>query len=109
VTCAVAQIVVFYDVFDANKLLLARSDFPGQFVEVSVCLAAADGELVMVVAVTGDEIDDDLVGDHVLPVCAGQGGAVFEHHLGAGEVGAGLLDEVLDLGMLSSYSRRGRG
>jgi hypothetical protein len=109
VECAVAHVVVFDNVLDANEALLARHDVSGQVLEVAMCLVATGDELVVIVAVLGDEVDDDLVGNHVLPVCAGEGRAAVEHHPGAGKVGAGLFDQVLDLGMLSSCSGREKG
>lgn len=98
---AVAQIVVLDDLLDAHKPLVARLDLLEQFSEVAMCLTATALNLVVIVAVSRDEVDNDLVGHEVLPVCAGNGAAVVEHHLGAAKVAPTLLEQMLDLDAVS--------
>lgn len=90
-------VVILDNVLDAHKSLLARLDVPHEVVEVAVSLAPAVADLVIVVAVRGNQVDDNLVGDHVLPVCSGRD-AVVEHCLGRVEVCPRPFQQVTDLG-----------
>lgn len=98
---AIPQVVVFDNLLDAHKTLFARLDLLDQLPKVAVRLAATALDLVNVVAVSWYELDDDLVGDKVFPVCAGFGAPVVEHELGAVEVLAALGQQVFDLGGVS--------
>jgi hypothetical protein len=107
VMAAIPQVVVLDDFLDAHKAFLGRLDFFNQLPKIAVCLAPAAGNLVVVVAVSWDELDDDLVGDEIFPVSAGYGAAVAEHQLGAVEVTAALFQKVLDGVMLECLDRLG--
>jgi hypothetical protein len=108
VVAAISQVVVLDNVLDAHKSFLGGFDLFEQFSEVAVCLAAAALDLIVVVAVTGYKVDDDLKGDKIFPVCAGDGAAVVQHHLGVVEMVPGLLQNVLNRVVLERLDRLGR-
>jgi hypothetical protein len=107
VVAAIPHIVILDDVLDAHIAFLGRLDLLEQLSEVAVCLAAAGVDLVVVVAVPGDEIYNNLKGNEIFPVCAGDGAAVVEHQLGAVVVMAGLLQQVLDRVVLERFDGLG--
>lgn len=84
--CAIPEIVVLNDILDSYELLFLRRNLLQQCIVVAVDLVAAAGDLVMVVAMLGDEDGYDLVGDKVFPICASDGATVAEHYSGRGEV-----------------------
>ena len=98
---AIPQIVVFDDLLDAHKTLFARLYLLDQLPKVAVRLAATALDLVNVVAVSWYELDDDLVGNKVLPVCASFGTPIVKHELGVFEVLPALGQQVLDLAGVS--------
>jgi hypothetical protein len=93
----VPQVVILNDVLDAHKSLLIRLDVFHQLSEIAVGLAATALDLIIVVAVPGYEVDEDLVCDEIFPVCASYRAAIVQHQLGAVEVLSPLFEEVLDL------------
>lgn len=99
---AIPEVVVLDDVLDAYELLFRRRYLFQEGVVITVYLIAAAGDLVVVVAVLRDQGGDNLVGDQVFPVCAGDWRAIAEHDLGRAEVLAGLVEQVLDLCRVSS-------
>ena len=102
---AISFIVVYNDLLDAHKSLLARPDFLGQLGKVSVHLAAALVNLVVEVAVARQHVGYDLVCDEILPVRAGGGGgAVAELQLGLAPMVPGRLQDMLDLHGFSGVS-----
>lgn len=99
---AIPQIIVLDNVFDAQESLLVRFDVFHELVEVPMCLTPAAVDLVVVVSVGWYQVDNDLVGNHVFPICASRYAAV-QHRLGLGEVPSGLLEQMANLDMVSDY------
>lgn len=82
---AIALVVVLDNVLYTHEPLLARFDVSHEFVEVAVSLATAAIDLVIVLTVRGYQVDDNLICDHVLPICTSRD-TVVEHGLGGVEV-----------------------
>jgi hypothetical protein len=97
----VSEIVVLDYLLDAHEALLARLDLLDQFLEVTMHLVAGAIDLFVVVGVPRYQVDGDLEGNEVLPVCACYGPAAGEHHLCVVEAVSALLQEMLDLGEVS--------
>ena len=98
---AISQVVVLNDVLDAHELLFRGGDLLQQCVVVAVCLVAAAGDLVVVVAMLGYQNGNNLIRDQVFPVCASNWRAVSEHNLGGLKMLACMFEQVLDLGRVS--------
>jgi hypothetical protein len=78
---AVSQVVILNNVLDAHELLFCRRYLFQEGIVVPMCLVAATGNLVVIVSMLRNQYSDDLVGDQVFPICAGDGRAVGQHDL----------------------------
>lgn len=78
---AISEIVVLDDILDVHELFFGRGYLFQKCVVVAVCLAAATGDPVVVVAMLRDQDSNYLVSNQVFPVCAG-GRSIAEHNLG---------------------------
>lgn len=94
---AVPQVVILDDVFYAHESLLTRPDVLEKLAEITVGLTSAALNLVEIIWMPGYEVDDNLVGDEILPVGAGCRRPVGEHGLCVGEADFALFEQVLDL------------
>ena len=99
---AVSQIIVLDDILYAHKLFFCRRYIFKEGVVVAVCLAAATSNLVVVVAMLGDQDSHNLVGNQVFPVCASNWRAITKHNFGCAKVLPCLFKQMLDLCLVSS-------
>lgn len=93
----ISQVVILDDVFDAHKSLFARPDLLDKLAEITVGLTSASLNLVDIVHVPGYQVNDNLIGDEIFPICTGCRRPVGEHGLCVIEAGFALFEDVLDL------------
>lgn len=91
----VPLVVVLDNVLDADEAFLTRLDIFDYELEIAVCLIATVFYLLVVIGMSRDQVHQDLIGNEVLPVCAGDRSAVAEHDLGGVEVVPALLEQML--------------